>query len=107
MTDKSAAKKNRQMKNKNPIQAYLLRLANPGYSTCARCRYPWRHVYGKTVKVDESTGVFATCDECWELSSEEELKGYFQEVYKGWLKDDRSQKDIGFTLEELLSKVKK
>lgn len=38
----------------------------PGYSSCTRCRTPWRFVRERTVWYTPSSGQFALCVRCWD-----------------------------------------
>jgi hypothetical protein len=54
--------------------ATLLRLANPSFSTCGKCKIPWNYV-GKThcVYYSKGLGTFAMCQYCWERSNLSEI----------------------------------
>lgn len=58
-----------------------LRDANPSYSFCRCCGKPWNLVAPKNVQTNSNSGTFATCIDCWNVSSLDELKQYFAEVY--------------------------
>jgi hypothetical protein len=63
------------------IKATILRALNPGYSYCEKCKMPWNHVKSKSVRWSETNATFATCQECWDNSTLEELKEYYTDVY--------------------------
>lgn len=60
-----------------------LRDANPGYSYCHKCGKPWNLTKSKHVPTSENAGSFATCQECWDSSTLDELKQYYAEMYIG------------------------
>ncbi|WP_284459534.1 hypothetical protein [Chryseobacterium sp.] len=58
-----------------------LRDENPSYSFCRCCGKPWNLVKSKSVETSKGCGTFATCVDCWNTSSLDELKQYYAEVY--------------------------
>ncbi len=53
----------------------------PGYSCCERCGKPWPCTKSKSVTTLENRGTFATCLDCWNVSTLDELKQYYAETY--------------------------
>lgn len=53
----------------------------PDESYCRRCGKPWSCCDSKSVPTLECRGTFATCEKCWNLSTLDELKQYYAEVY--------------------------
>ena len=87
-----------------PIFANVIRMFNPGYSYCMKCKLPWNWCEPKSVKHSESSGTFATCDVCWENSTLDELKSYYMDVYN---KQSGCGYEMGHTLKHLLKCVEK
>lgn len=83
-----------------------LRDAFPEYSFCKKCGKPWNTVKSKSVLYNKNIGTFATCVDCWNNSTLEELKGYFAVVYheQAFESFERGLK-MNHTLEHLLSCV--
>lgn len=82
-------------------EAEKLRRENPNQSYCVCCGVPWDYCESKAVKTDEHSGTFATCVECWEKSTLNDLKIYYKVVY-------RNQTEFGkmpHTLHHLLNCV--
>ena len=63
------------------VLAAVLRFFNPSYSHCEKCGMPWNHCKSKSVYTDERSGTFATCQECWDNSTLEQIKEYYTNVY--------------------------
>ena len=76
-----------EMPIRNPIVAAALRLASPGYSTCGKCRVPWKYVESKSVNFSRSCGTFAMCIECWKESSLVEILRHWSAVYRDQMRD--------------------
>lgn len=51
-------------------------------SCCKRCGKPWTVCGSRVVYTAQDAGTFATCKDCWDVSTLEELKHYYTEVYK-------------------------
>jgi len=91
-----------------PFVAAFLAFLNPGFSRCAKCRLPWNHCKPKSVKTSKSNGTFATCDVCWDNSTLEELKSYYEQVYMMQKKQAfLSGYEMNHSLEHLLDCVEK
>ena len=82
-----------------PLLAAVLRILNPSYSYCMKCKFPWNHCKSKSVYTTEHNGTFATCKECWDNSSLTELKKYYTQVYK---KQEKSMLHSNYKLEHSL-----
>lgn len=63
------------------VVPHILRYFNPHYSYCRKCGLPWNWCSEKVVKISESSGIFATCDVCWDNCTLEELKEYYSSIY--------------------------
>ena len=63
------------------IVVYFFRLISPGYSYCTKCGLPWNWCEEKSVKIDDNSGTFSTCQYCWDHSNLEELKEYYIQTY--------------------------
>lgn len=54
------------------LWAFFERLRSPGFSTCWRCRRPWKYVEPHVVIYEQtdhgSKGAFALCEACWTVS---------------------------------------
>lgn len=37
----------------------------PGYGTCVVCRGAWNWKRPHDIRLDETTGIFPTCEDCW------------------------------------------
>lgn len=64
------------------IMPRVLRYLNPNYSYCSKCGLPWNWCRSKSVKYNDCSFTFATCDYCWENSTLGELKQYYTETYR-------------------------
>lgn len=69
------------IEKRTPQLAAELRKANPNYSYCGKCGFPWNHCEARSVMHSKTTGTFATCKQCWENSSIDELKAYYTATY--------------------------
>ena len=57
----------------------------PGYSSCGRCKTPWRFVKSHDTHYAPGEWIFALCRKCWaELTPEERLP-FYQQVWNDWL----------------------
>ena len=103
--------------NMRKFIAWILRLISPNYSSCTKCGMPWNHTKSKTVMYSESSGMFATCQHCWDTSSLEQLLFYYTQVYLNnqsqlnqyncrWA-GEKEPVEMGCTLKHLLECVKK
>lgn len=43
----------------------ILRLFAPGYSTCIRCKVPWKFTRQHTTNFTNKRGCFPLCEYCW------------------------------------------
>lgn len=83
--------------------AKILRELYPNLSYCGGCGIPWNECKGKTVMTSNRSGTFATCIDCWNTLSLEEIKECYKNVY-----EDQEQQGEGgkyvmdHTLSELL-----
>lgn len=63
------------------LKSTILRVLNPDFGCCQRCKMPWRFCEIKSVYTIDNKSTFATCRECWDSSSLEDLKIYYSKVY--------------------------
>lgn len=91
----------------SPLPA-ILRGLYPNFSYCQKCGLPWSCCISKSVKTSDYNGTFATCDICWENSTLNELKEYYEKTYNEQVKSliDTKHK-MNHTLEHLLKCVEK
>ena len=92
------------VRNENVIK--VAKLLFPSNSCCSKCGLPWSACESRSVNVNKTRGVFATCDVCWDSSSLNELYGYYEAVYKMQTESaSKSGGRLSFTLEHLLKCV--
>lgn len=95
----------------SPLSTAIIKLIqafNPNYSKCSKCKLPWNWCDHKVVMVNESTGIFATCNYCWKNSTLDELKQYYTEVYRKQVKSlIGTEWSVPYSLEHLLECVEK
>jgi hypothetical protein len=52
-----------------------------GFSTCNRCGLPWPECKNKSIKSGPTSGVFAMCTYCWNVSDLEERLHHFKTLW--------------------------
>lgn len=70
-------------------------LPHTNYSTCSTCDLPWYVADTHSIKVDDSTGLFACCTKCWnELGYERCIPYYEAYVRKYYPGDEEKMKTL-------------
>lgn len=91
-----------KIKRIKPIP-FLFHIISPSFGRCKKCGLPWNFCNEKTVyNQNGDTGIFATCDYCWEHSKLDELKQIYLKTYnnRGWFIDHyRNNTDITESVE--------
>lgn len=82
--------------------AKILRKSYPGFSYCGGCGIPWSECKPKTVMTSKREGTFATCIDCWNTLSLEEIKECFKNVYEDQEREGKGEHVMNHTLSELL-----
>ena len=100
----------------NKITRFILspikHILGVGYGQCECCGFHWNTVENHTIQVTEVLGCFATCQDCWENKSDEEIIDAYNRLYDSWRLGDIYNKpltveQIGFTRDQMLSSLKK
>lgn len=60
------------------------RLFAPGYSSCLRCKTPWRFVREHITQYTPSSGCFPLCEKCWAEMTPEQRRTYYVELIAMW-----------------------
>jgi len=89
--------------HKFKIIAPILRFFNRDFTYCEKCGLPFNWCDDKSVDTSEYEGTFATCQECWDNSTLEELKKYYTRVYEKQVVC--SKNNMNHSLEHLLKCV--
>ena len=63
------------------VISFIIRLINPGFSTCSVCGLPWNFSKHKTVDYNDNTGYFATCQYCWDNSPIDVIEKSYLEMH--------------------------
>lgn len=71
----------KKINKRNPLIKFFLRLFNQNRSTCTVCGLPYNHCTIKSIDINESDGLFATCDYCWNKTSLDRLKTIYTNLY--------------------------
>ena len=81
----------------------ILRGVYPGYSYCSGCGLPWNKCESKSVNTSLSNGTFATCIDCWNKLSLDDLKWCYTQAYN--MQKKSSSYPMKHTLDHLLKCV--
>lgn len=71
------------------LRAFVERLLAPGYSTCGRCRRPWKFVepHHTTYEVGEGyeRACFPLCEACWQMLGTADARApYYAQMFAAW-----------------------
>ena len=67
-------------------QAYIERLMAPEYSTCGKCKRPWKFVEHHSTSISKTNSCFPLCESCWqELQTPENRLPYYRKMWLKWL----------------------
>ena len=70
---------------KIPITTAIEHILAPGYSTCGKCKRPWKYVHGHITNYTVANGMFPLCETCWiELETPSRRLPYYREVWLSW-----------------------
>ena len=87
------------------VISFIIRLINPGFSTCGVCGLPWNFCKHKTVDYNDNTGYFATCQYCWDNSPIDIIEDVYEQMYRNH-KLTSINHNIGYNPNIMMSKVK-
>jgi len=65
----------------------LLHFAAPGYSSCGRCRVPWKYTEPHSTRYTLRSGMFPLDEWCWSRLTTQERLPYYRKLWESWEKE--------------------
>lgn len=70
---------------KVPVSVVIEQILAPSYSTCGKCKRPWKYIQSHCTNYTKSRGMFPLCENCWtELETPLRRMPYYRKLWLSW-----------------------